>query len=181
MAPSMRGWGCTQRRSVSPLPPLRNRCRARGMLTLHKILVHRAVGYADYLASVQASGDYYVSDDGDPWAAPGDWRARSRRSSDWPSATSKWRRCSCSWRARSANRAARRAHVASIDEIAAHDLVFSAPSSVSAAWALADDILRDEIQRAQDDAVAEAFAYIERTFALVRRRDATPGARPSPH
>ena len=57
------------------------------------------------------------------------------------------------------------------DRVAAHDLVFSAPSSVSAVWALAGDELRLAIQRAQDQAVADAFAYIEREFALVRRRD----------
>ena len=57
------------------------------------------------------------------------------------------------------------------DRVAAHDLVFSAPSSVSAVWALAGDELRSAIQRAQDQAVADAFAYIEREFALVRRRD----------
>ena len=59
------------------------------------------------------------------------------------------------------------------DRVAAHDLVFSAPSSVSIAWALSDDDLRDAIQRAHDDAVGEAFAWIERTFPLVRRRDAS--------
>src|SRR5207245_1747004 len=57
------------------------------------------------------------------------------------------------------------------DRVKAHDLVFSAPSSVTAVWALGSDELRAQIQQAQDAAVAEAVAYIERHFALVRRRD----------
>jgi conjugative relaxase-like TrwC/TraI family protein len=55
------------------------------------------------------------------------------------------------------------------DRVAAHDLTFSAPKSVSAVWALANHELRDEMQRAQDDAVAETMRYVERFVPLVRR------------
>lgn len=144
------------------------------MLTLHKIVSRRAIAYADYLASVKRTGDYYVGADGDPWAAPG--RFIGGLAADF-------------------GLAARRVDMETLlmlmdgrdprtgervvrmwlhrDRVAAHDLVFSAPSSVSVAWALAHDVLRDGIQRAQDEAVNEAFAYVERTFPLVRRRDAS--------
>ena len=43
------------------------------MLTLHKIAGGRGGAYATYLTSIEATGDYYVGPDGDPWAAPGEW------------------------------------------------------------------------------------------------------------
>ena len=39
------------------------------MLTLHKVAGGRAGAYAEYLTSIEATGDYYVGPDGDPWAA----------------------------------------------------------------------------------------------------------------
>ena len=142
------------------------------MLTLHKILVHRAVGYAGYLTSVSASGDYYVSDDGDPWAAPGEWRGSLASDLELSDRDVEMRALLMLMEGRDPRTGERVVRQGTHStRIAAHDLVFSAPSSVSAAWALADDTLREQIQRAQDAAVAEAFAYIERTFALVRRRD----------
>ena len=140
------------------------------MLTLHKILGGRAGAYATYLTSIEDTGDYYIGPDGDPWASPGQWLGRLARiwarvgavERDALLAVLEGRdpltgeRIVCIWRA---------------DRVAAHDLVFSAPSSVTAVWALADDNLRAAIQQAQDEAVREAFAYIEANFALVRRRD----------
>ena len=179
MAPSMRGWGwhhngvlCPRRRSAEHA-----RVGARVMLTLHKILVHRAVAYADYLASVSASGDYYVSNDGDPWAAPGEWRGSLAPELELAERDVEMRALLMLMEGRDPRTGQRVVRLGPAStRIAAHDLVFSAPSSVSAAWALADDGLRDAIQRAQDAAVAEAFAHIERTFALVRRRDPTAQA-----
>jgi hypothetical protein len=144
------------------------------MMTPHKILAHRAIAYADYLASVRRSGDYYVSEDGDPWASPGRFigglaqkLGLDARDADIDTLVMLMdgrdprtgEQVVRMWRTR--------------DRVAAHDAVFSAPSSVSAAWAICDDELREAIERAQDEAVAEAVTYIERTFPLVRRRDAS--------
>jgi hypothetical protein len=144
------------------------------MLTLHKIVSRRAIAYADYLASVKRTGDYYVGADGDPWAAPGrfigglmvDFRLTAR-----PVDMETLLMLMDGRDPRTGERVVR--VWLHRDRVAAHDLVFSAPSSVSVAWALANDVLRDDIQRAQDEAVAAAFAYVERTFPLVRRRDAS--------
>ncbi|RUL84602.1 MobF family relaxase [Tautonia sociabilis] len=48
------------------------------------------------------------------------------------------------------------------------DLTFSAPKSVSIAWACADDQLRGEIERADREAVKQALDYIERTCGHAR-------------
>ncbi len=50
------------------------------------------------------------------------------------------------------------------------DLTFSAPKSVSAAWAVADHELRDRIEKAQQNAVARALEYLERDAISVRVR-----------
>jgi conjugative relaxase-like TrwC/TraI family protein len=142
------------------------------VLTLHKIVGGRAGAYAAYLTSIEASGDYYVGPHGDPFAAPGRWIGKLAGAlglaivdRDALLAVLDGRdpltgeRVVRTWATR--------------NRVAAHDLVFSAPSSVSAVWALAGEDLRSAVQHAQDQAVADAFAYIEREFALVRRRDPT--------
>jgi len=48
------------------------------------------------------------------------------------------------------------------------DLTFSAPKSVSIAWACADDKLRGAIERAHREAVQQALDYIERTSGYAR-------------
>src|SRR5260221_190071 len=143
------------------------------VLTLHKITGGRSGAYAPYLTSIEDTGDYYVGPHGDPWASPGRWLGRlatewglSGLAVDRDALTAILEGCD----PRTGERVVR---VRRADRVAAHDLVFSAPSSVSAVWALAGDELRAGIHRAQDQAVADAFAYIEREFALVRRRDPT--------
>ena len=49
------------------------------------------------------------------------------------------------------------------------DLTFSAPKSVSVAWALSDQEIRVLIQQAHDKAVGEALRYLEDDFAWTRR------------
>lgn len=49
------------------------------------------------------------------------------------------------------------------------DLTFSAPKSVSALWAVADDAMRERIQEAHTHAVDAAFAHIEDHLVLGRR------------
>ncbi len=54
-------------------------------------------------------------------------------------------------------------------KVAAYDLTFSAPKSVSVLFALGDEHVRDAVRSAQDRAVVEAFGYLERSAARVRR------------
>lgn len=53
--------------------------------------------------------------------------------------------------------------------VAAFDLTFSAPKSVSVVFGVGDDEMRDAARTAHDVAVREAFAYVERSAAFVRR------------
>ncbi len=55
------------------------------------------------------------------------------------------------------------------------DLTFSAPKSVSIAWAVGDDATRKGIEAAQDRAVEKTFAFIEENFALGRRGSSEKG------
>ena len=132
------------------------------MLTLHKIVGGRAGAYAAYLTSIEATGDYYVGPDGDPWAAPGQWLGGL--AGEWGLAGVAVDRPAllAVLEGRDPRTGEQVVRVWRADRVAAHDLVFSAPSSVTAVWALATDELRAAIQQAQDQAVAEAFAYIER-------------------
>jgi len=50
-----------------------------------------------------------------------------------------------------------------------HDLCFSAPKSVSAAWASGSEELRAQIQQAQANAVSKAVEYAEAEVAHIRR------------
>lgn len=49
------------------------------------------------------------------------------------------------------------------------DLTFSAPKSVSILWARADKELRDQIQKAQQNATEQALSFIEEHSAITRR------------
>ena len=55
------------------------------------------------------------------------------------------------------------------------DLTFSAPKSVSIAWAVGDDEVKKGIESAQDRAVEKTLAFIEEKFALGRRGSAKEG------
>ena len=57
----------------------------------------------------------------------------------------------------------------------AFDLTFSAPKSVSIAWAVGDEKTRAGIEAAQDRAVEKTLAFIEERFALGRRGSAKEG------
>ena len=55
------------------------------------------------------------------------------------------------------------------------DLTFSAPKSVSIAWALGDEDMKKGIEAAQDRAVERTLLFIEEKFALGRRGSAKDG------
>ena len=64
---------------------------------------------------------------------------------------------------------------AGVDRRYAFDLTFSAPKSVSIAWALGNDEVKKGIEAAQDRAVERTVAFIEEKFALGRRGSAKDG------
>ena len=55
------------------------------------------------------------------------------------------------------------------------DLTFSAPKSVSIAWAVGDEDVKKGIEAAQDRAVEKTLAFLEEKFALGRRGSAKEG------
>jgi len=141
-----------------------------GMLTIHKVVASGAVGYAEYLSEVEARGDYYVGADGDPWASPGEWIGALAAELGLDGEVSRAALVAV-MEGRDPRTGERVVRVGSTgDHVAAHDLVFSAPSSVTAAWVMADEEGRGAIQQAHDEAVRDAFAHIEKYFPLVRRR-----------
>ena len=140
------------------------------MLTAQKLRAVRAVNIAEYFTDIEAqrgTGDYFAGKDGVPVECPGQWLGKlARRFGVTGDVTReqllnlldgrhpitgerliRWRK----------------------DRVAAHDLTFSAPKSVSAVWALGSDRLRDEVNRVHEEAVAEAMRYVEQQIPLIRR------------
>jgi conjugative relaxase-like TrwC/TraI family protein len=153
------------------------------VLTLAKIGAAGAADYAGYLASCEAHGDYYINADGDPWAAPGEWlgglvAALGLTVRD---ITAELLVTLMEGRdPRTGEVMIRRGPKG--DHVAAHDLTFSAPSSVTVLWAVGSPELRAAVQAAHAAAVSTAVAYVERELPLVYRRDPTrrdPNASPS--
>lgn len=140
------------------------------MLTIHKVVASRASGYAQYMTEIEARGDYYVGPDGDPWASPGEWigSLAGELGLDGEVSQAALIALMDGRDPRTGERVVRAGSTG--DHVAAHDLVFSAPSSVTVAWVMADEEGRRDIQKAHDEAVREAFAHIEMYFPLVRRR-----------
>jgi conjugative relaxase-like TrwC/TraI family protein len=142
------------------------------MQTTHKISGDAAAGYAEYLTTTSARGDYYTSDEGG--------RARSR----WHGSPQLLERLGIDGEApvERADLTALMAGVSPLDggelrragangtRVAGIDLTFSAPKSASALWAVASPYERAQIEAAHTRAVAGAVKRIERDVALVRSR-----------
>lgn len=56
-----------------------------------------------------------------------------------------------------------------LERVSGYDITFSAPKSASLLWALADEDLRTEIERAQEHAVEAAITLLDRNAAFCRR------------
>ena len=146
------------------------------VLTVSSIGAAKGVGYARYLESKTIEpdrGDYYLSPDGEPTQAPGRWLT--------PTVTLAWLGIDCEvvdgpdFLALMEGRHPRsgawlRSKGASGVRGGGIDLTFSAPKSVSAAWALGARDVRTDIEEAHGVAVALAMRYLTEAIPTVRRR-----------
>jgi conjugative relaxase-like TrwC/TraI family protein len=143
------------------------------VLILAKITSSSAAGYAQYLeGKVQASslGDYYLKD-GERIETPGRWAAGAKTFGlDQAAAVTGEELRTLMAVRRPDTRAQLRRIGGSGEAVAAIDATFSAPKSVSAAWAIADRGLRDRIEQAHEQAIDRALTYATRQVPMLRRR-----------
>ncbi len=143
------------------------------VLTVSKITASVAAGYADYLqGKAQGSelGDYYLKD-GERVEAAGRWVSGATAVGADPASpvAGEALRALMAVQRPDTGGALRRAGGNGV-AVAAIDATFSAPKSVSAAWALASPGLRAQMERAQELAVDRAVAYSLEQVAMVRER-----------
>jgi conjugative relaxase-like TrwC/TraI family protein len=148
--------------------------------TTHKISGDQAQGYANYLTSISARGDYYAEYFGSGEDDQEVLRACSGWHGSWETLTSLGidpdqpvgRRDLKAMMAGVSPRDGGELRPAGGNgtRVAGIDLTFSAPKSVSALWALSDHDQRWEIERAHVSAVNGAMARLQRDVALVRTR-----------
>lgn len=150
------------------------------MQTTHKIAGGDAEGFARYLTSTAARGDYYAGHDEDPEDNAGGAVPQSR----WHGSPGMLATLGLSPEQR-VGRAdllalmrgaspvsgeALRAAGGNGTKVAGIDMTFSAPKSVSALWAVGSPYERARIEAAHTKAVAGALARTERDVQLVRTR-----------
>ncbi|MGH2927456.1 MAG: MobF family relaxase, partial [Solirubrobacteraceae bacterium] len=143
------------------------------MLTVAKVTSGQAAGYATYLENLTQApelGDYYLQD-GARIEAPGRWVTGAEHAGADPEAavTGAQLRALMAVQHPDTGLALRRAG-GNGQAVSALDLAFSAPKSVSAAWALASPALRTAIEAAHETAVDRALAYTVQQVPMVRRR-----------
>ncbi len=145
-------------------------------MTAASIGAAKGRGYARYLESKTVEperGDYYLSPDGEPTQAPGQWLASpdtlarlgiegsTIEGRDFISLMEGKHPRSGRWLRDAGSNGARGGGI---------DLTFSAPKSVSAVWALADESQRRKIEAAHAAAVTETIAHLTDTVPTIRRR-----------
>jgi conjugative relaxase-like TrwC/TraI family protein len=141
----------------------------------HKISGDDAQGFADYLTSDSARGDYYL-DGGDPDGngAAGTWHASARALAALGLSveeTVKRDELLALMNGRSPSDGSQIRRVGGDGtRVAGIDLTFSPPKSVSALWAACSGEQREMILSAHRDAVASALRRIERDVELLRTR-----------
>ncbi len=144
-------------------------------MTAASIGAAKGGGYARYLESKTVEperGDYYLSPSGEPTQAPGQWLASpdtlarlgiegsTVEGRDFISLMEGKHPRSGRWLRQAGSNGARGGGI---------DLTFSAPKSVSTAWALADESQRRKIEAAHAAAVSETIAHLNNTVPTVRR------------
>jgi conjugative relaxase-like TrwC/TraI family protein len=145
-------------------------------MTAASIGAAKGGGYARYLESKTVEperGDYYLSPDGEPTQAPGQWLATpdtlarlgiegsAIEGKDFIALMEGRHPQSGAWLRRAGATGGRGGGI---------DLTFSAPKSVSTVWALGDASQRREMEAAHAAAVREAMAHLTETVPTVRRR-----------
>jgi conjugative relaxase-like TrwC/TraI family protein len=143
------------------------------MLILAKITGGAAGGYAEYLeGKVQASalGDYYLKD-GERIEAPGRWAGGAKQFGLDPTepVTGEQLRILMAVQ-RPDNGEELRRTGGNGESVAAIDATFSAPKSVSAAWAIAGPEVRQHIEVAHEQAIDRALTYATGQVPMLRRR-----------
>jgi conjugative relaxase-like TrwC/TraI family protein len=157
----------------NPLAGLEPSWSVSVVMTAASIGAAKGGGYARYLESKTVEperGDYYLSPDGEPTQAPGQWLASpdtlarlgiegsTVEGRDFIALMEGKHPRSGAFLCRAGSTGGRAAGI---------DLTFSAPKSVSAVWALADESQRRAIASAHAAAVSETIAHLTQT---VRRR-----------
>ena len=160
----------------NPLAGLEPSWSVSVVMTAASIGAAKGGGYARYLESKTVEpdrGDYYLSPEGEPTQAPGQWLASpdtlarlgiegsTIEGRDFISLMEGKHPRSERWLRRAGSNGGRGGGI---------DLTFSAPKSVSAAWALADESQRRAIESAHAAAVSETIAHLTETVPTVRRR-----------
>jgi conjugative relaxase-like TrwC/TraI family protein len=143
------------------------------VLILAKITSSSAGGYAEYLeGKAQASGlgDYYLKD-GERIEAPGRWAQGAERFGldQAVTVTGEQLRTLMAVRRPDNDEPLRRTG-GSGEAVAAIDATFSAPKSVSAAWAIASPGIREQIEGAHERAIDRALNYATEQVPMLRRR-----------
>jgi conjugative relaxase-like TrwC/TraI family protein len=146
------------------------------VMTAASIGAAKGGGYARYLESKTIEperGDYYLSPDGEPTQAPGQWLATADtlarlgieggtvEGHDFIALMEGKHPRSGRFLRRAGSNGGRAAGI---------DLTFSAPKSVSTVWALAGESQRREIEAAHAGAVSETIGHLTETVPTVRRR-----------
>jgi len=147
------------------------------VLTVAKVAGSGAAAYGQYLegrtVAVEA-GDYYLAGDGERVEAPGRWVLGQRGGemlgvdAGRPVAAEQFQAVMAVRNPSTGGRL--RAGGAGGTSVAAIDVTFSAPKSVSAVWALASPELRAQLEAAQERAVDAALAHAVEYVPMVRRR-----------
>jgi conjugative relaxase-like TrwC/TraI family protein len=146
------------------------------VMTASSIGAAKGGGYARYLESKTIEperGDYYLSPDGEPTQAPGQWLATpdtlARLGIEGSTVDGHDFIALMEGKHPRSGRFLRRAGSTG-GRAAGIDLTFSAPKSVSTVWALAGEHQRREIEAAHAGAVSETIGHLTETVPTVRRR-----------